>query len=386
MWEHFTNSRNKHIRKKKKLTEYLYQDNQRCRSSITQDREPSAGTPGLIMAVVSGTSVLFRGLMTLPNFYPRPESVFLQQWSSDLLFPAIIALLRTRYNSLSTGWTTSYRHREVYITGESYAGAIKNQTSVNHCTITLWIKNSGILTNYNIYAPPCNNSDGSTSTRQTMNLPHRPYKMFKQLSGYDPCTEKYAEIYYNRPDVQKAMHADTTRIPYKWTACSETLNRNWNDTDDSILPIYRELIAFWIENLGFQKTLIAAQNIVKALGSNRTLTGVLEKFWLIRSSQLSSITRVSEPQDEGAGEAEEQLIELEDELNLVQSKRGDTLDDGSIVSFGDDSIEDVVQRDSMSRSSEAFINVRKDGLDDCLFILEVEKLSIEDVLKMDWDC
>jgi serine carboxypeptidase-like clade 2 len=39
------------------------------------------------------------------------------------------------------------------------------------------------------------------------------------MSGYDPCTEKYAEIYYNRPDVQKALHANTTKIPYKWTAC-----------------------------------------------------------------------------------------------------------------------------------------------------------------------
>ncbi|KAL2326016.1 hypothetical protein Fmac_025074 [Flemingia macrophylla] len=26
-------------------------------------------------------------------------------------------------------------------------------------------------------------------------------------------------IYYNRPDVQKALHANTTGIPYKWTAC-----------------------------------------------------------------------------------------------------------------------------------------------------------------------
>lgn len=39
------------------------------------------------------------------------------------------------------------------------------------------------------------------------------------MYGYDPCTEKYAEIYYNRLDVQKALHANTTTIPYKWTAC-----------------------------------------------------------------------------------------------------------------------------------------------------------------------
>ncbi|PWA56515.1 serine carboxypeptidase-like 25 [Artemisia annua] len=104
----------------------------------------------------------------------------------------------------------------------------------------------GNIDQYNIYAPPCNNSDGSHhsgATRQTMRLPHRPKQMPRQLSGYDPCTESYAEVYYNRQDVQKAFHANTTHIPYKWTACSETLNRNWNDTEASILPIYRELMA-----------------------------------------------------------------------------------------------------------------------------------------------
>ncbi|KAF4375968.1 hypothetical protein CsatB_021084 [Cannabis sativa] len=114
-------------------------------------------------------------------------------------------------------------------------------------------KEFGNIDQYNIYAPPCNNSDGSTitttTTRQsTMRLPHRPHhhssiKFRRQLSGYDPCTEKYAEIYYNRPDVQRALHANFTKIPYKWTACSEVLNRNWNDTEVSVLPIYKEMIA-----------------------------------------------------------------------------------------------------------------------------------------------
>ncbi|KAI8545772.1 hypothetical protein RHMOL_Rhmol07G0064200 [Rhododendron molle] len=68
---------------------------------------------------------------------------------------------------------------------------------------------------YNIYAPPCNNLDGSTSsTRHKIRLPHRPHPIFREISGYDPCTEKYAEAYYNRPDVQKALHANTTKIPF----------------------------------------------------------------------------------------------------------------------------------------------------------------------------
>ncbi|KAI6670366.1 hypothetical protein NL676_005251 [Syzygium grande] len=105
----------------------------------------------------------------------------------------------------------------------------------------------GNIDQYNIYAPPCNSSDGSAAAtmRQSIRLPHRPHhsKILRQISGYDPCTEKYAETYYNRPDVQRALHANTTKIPYKWTACSEVLNRNWNDTEVSILPIYREMIA-----------------------------------------------------------------------------------------------------------------------------------------------
>lgn len=121
---------------------------------------------------------------------------------------------------------------------------------------------------------------------------------------------------------------------------------------------------------------------------------------------------------------------LEEEFKhlLVQNKqpfepehmsfRSNEDDDGSVASFGDDSVEDVVQRDSMSRRSEeyvvelvhpdvipdlrcianlmfnsnysrecsqAFVNVRKDALDDFLFILEVDKLSVENVANMEWN-
>ena len=37
--------------------------------------------------------------------------------------------------------------------------------------------------------------------------------------GYDPCTEKYSTKYYNLPEVQKALHANVTGIPYPWVTC-----------------------------------------------------------------------------------------------------------------------------------------------------------------------
>uniref|UniRef100_A0A6N2N618 Carboxypeptidase n=1 Tax=Salix viminalis TaxID=40686 RepID=A0A6N2N618_SALVM len=232
--------------------------------------------------------------------------------SSDLFDTGDI---RTATDSLEflVGWMNRfprYKNREVYLTGESYAGhyvpqlaraiimynkrskhpinlkgfmvgnAVTDNYYDNLGTVTYWWSHAmisdktyqqlvntcdfrrqkesdeceslysyamdqefGNIDQYNIYSPPCNNSDGSTSTRHSIRLPHHPHKVFRKLSGYDPCTEKHAEIYYNRPDVQKELHANVTKIPYKWTACSEVLNRNWNDTDVSVLPIYREMLA-----------------------------------------------------------------------------------------------------------------------------------------------
>lgn len=63
------------------------------------------------------------------------------------------------------------------------------------------------------------------------------------MAGYDPCSENYAEIYFNRPDVQKAFHANITGISYNWTSCSNTLFMNWQDSAFTMLPIYKELIS-----------------------------------------------------------------------------------------------------------------------------------------------
>lgn len=257
-----------------------------------------------------------------------------------------------------------YKNREVYVTGESYAGhyvpqlareivhynadakhkinlkgfmvgnAVTDNYYDNIGTVTYWWSHAmisdktyhqlintcdfrrqktsneceslysyamdqefGNIDQYNIYAPPCNKSDGSSgATHKTIRLPHRPHRMFRQLSGYDPCTEKYAEIYYNRPDVQKALHANTTGIPYKWTACSEVLNRNWNDTDVSILPIYRELIAaglrIWVFS-GDVDSVVPVTATRYALGQLKLTTKIPWYPWYVKK-QVGGWTEVYE--------------------------------------------------------------------------------------------
>ncbi|GMN52518.1 hypothetical protein TIFTF001_021662 [Ficus carica] len=88
-----------------------------------------------------------------------------------------------------------------------------------------------IIDMYSLYTPNCV-VDGNTSIAR-QRLPvfqsfHNPTNLFhkyqqqgwhKRLAGYDPCASDYTETYFNRPDVQAALHANVTKIPYPWTHC-----------------------------------------------------------------------------------------------------------------------------------------------------------------------
>ncbi|KAG6532913.1 hypothetical protein ZIOFF_006772 [Zingiber officinale] len=83
---------------------------------------------------------------------------------------------------------------------------------------------------YNIYAPLCFSS-GVTPT------PKPP-----SIENFDPCTPNYVEAYLNSPEVQKALHANVTKLNYTWSACSEVIP-NWSDSPFTMLPIIKELLS-----------------------------------------------------------------------------------------------------------------------------------------------
>ncbi|WVZ86478.1 hypothetical protein U9M48_033246 [Paspalum notatum var. saurae] len=61
-------------------------------------------------------------------------------------------------------------------------------------------------------------------------------------AGYDPCTEAYVTRYFNRGDVQRALHANRTALPYPYSPCSEVI-RKWNDSPATVLPVLKKLMA-----------------------------------------------------------------------------------------------------------------------------------------------
>ncbi|KAL5711404.1 Serine carboxypeptidase-like 27 [Ranunculus cassubicifolius] len=92
----------------------------------------------------------------------------------------------------------------------------------------------GNIDPYSIYTHPCNS---------TADLKHKLKGHYPWISrAYDPCTERHSKVYFNRPEVQKALHANITGIPYTWDTCSNIVGNYWEDSPKSMLPIYQELI------------------------------------------------------------------------------------------------------------------------------------------------
>ncbi|XP_019451019.1 PREDICTED: serine carboxypeptidase-like 34 isoform X1 [Lupinus angustifolius] len=102
---------------------------------------------------------------------------------------------------------------------------------------------------YSLYAPRCFSNQSSTTREPHVIKGVAPHTFSKfdgwhkiAAAGYDPCASDYTEVYLNRPEVQKALHANVTKIPYPWTHCSDNITF-WNDAPHSILPIIKKLIA-----------------------------------------------------------------------------------------------------------------------------------------------
>ncbi|KAF3657282.1 Serine carboxypeptidase-like 41 [Capsicum annuum] len=71
----------------------------------------------------------------------------------------------------------------------------------------------------------------------------RLHKQVTKMSvGVDVCLTSERYFYFNLPEVQKALHANRTNLPYEWTMCSDVLNYSQSDGDIDILPTLKNII------------------------------------------------------------------------------------------------------------------------------------------------
>ncbi|XP_008796482.1 serine carboxypeptidase-like 34 isoform X1 [Phoenix dactylifera] len=104
-----------------------------------------------------------------------------------------------------------------------------------------------IIDMYSLYSPICVQNT-SSSMRKSFWIEGAAPKLFSKYrgwhqkpAGYDPCVSHYSEVYFNRRDVQEALHANVTKLVYNWTHCSNAITK-WNDSPMTMLPVIRKLI------------------------------------------------------------------------------------------------------------------------------------------------
>ncbi|BBH08798.1 serine carboxypeptidase-like 42 [Prunus dulcis] len=68
-------------------------------------------------------------------------------------------------------------------------------------------------------------------------------KMATKISvGVDVCMSSERRFYLNLPEVQKALHANRTNLPYSWSMCSNVLNYSDTDANINILPLLARIV------------------------------------------------------------------------------------------------------------------------------------------------
>lgn len=114
----------------------------------------------------------------------------------------------------------------------------------------------GNINIYEIYADICVSAQAQAETRHFGKQLSRT--RFGGLStrplmkdSYDPCVDDEVEVYLNRPEVQEALHANTTHLPWRWTDCSEIVDYSFDDLLSSVLPVYHNLLESNIKILVF---------------------------------------------------------------------------------------------------------------------------------------
>ncbi|XP_054803197.1 serine carboxypeptidase-like 31 isoform X1 [Prosopis cineraria] len=101
---------------------------------------------------------------------------------------------------------------------------------------------------YSIYTSVCfastaRSNDQSLRGRRVMKYKRSSKMMPRIMGGYDPCLDDYATAFYNRPDVQKALHASDGHSLKNWSICNDKMFKDWRDSKPSMIPIYKKLIS-----------------------------------------------------------------------------------------------------------------------------------------------
>uniref|UniRef100_A0A0E0K2R2 carboxypeptidase D n=1 Tax=Oryza punctata TaxID=4537 RepID=A0A0E0K2R2_ORYPU len=147
-------------------------------------------------------------------------------------------------------WDHAVISDRVYADVKKYCNfSMENVTDACDSALTEYFAVYRLIDMYSLYTPVCTEVSSAAFGQRLVAVHGAAPKIFSKYhgwymrpAGYDPCTSEHAEVYFNRADVQEALHANVTKIGYNWTHCSDAIGK-WRDAPFSTLPIIRKLVA-----------------------------------------------------------------------------------------------------------------------------------------------
>ncbi|KAI3866688.1 hypothetical protein MKW92_041850 [Papaver armeniacum] len=155
-----------------------------------------------------------------------------------------------------------YKGREFYLSGESYVGNAVTDDYHDDLGIFQFMWSTGLISDQtykllNAYCDSESSTHPSSECNKILDVADKEngnidaYSIYTPSctatvrlrlgEKYDPCTEADSTIYFNLPEVQKALHVNPAVAPTKWKTCSDEVSAdNWKDSPKSVLPIYKD--------------------------------------------------------------------------------------------------------------------------------------------------
>ncbi|KAK9824563.1 hypothetical protein WJX72_011326 [[Myrmecia] bisecta] len=134
----------------------------------------------------------------------------------------------------------------------------------------------GDINIYDIYVDVCHYDRAFAEAKQlALQARGRPSALAASIPApgqYDPCVDDEVAVYFNRPDVQRAMHANVTNLPYPWQSCAgEHVNYSLDDLFSSMLPKWHKLLQSGLKMLVYSGDV---DGIVPVIGSRRWISSL----------------------------------------------------------------------------------------------------------------
>lgn len=136
---------------------------------------------------------------------------------------------------------------------------------------------------YDIYADVCLPGPAKQARQLALMLRDHPAGASSRhmLKGkYDPCIDSEAQVYLNRPEVQRALHANVSgELPGPWQDCTPVISYSRKDLLASMLPVYRELLESGIKIMVYSGDVDAIVPVIGTRNWIRSLRLPLKTAW-----------------------------------------------------------------------------------------------------------